>query len=183
MAQGSFHGRFVWREADDGRTRASAVTLLFKVVGWHTQPSAVGPATPSLSRQQLLRAGMMKLPDEARPLGSKPQWLPYIGAADIEAISWRRPKRLGGTVEGQRAAHDIPTIGRFAILADPQGAAISVFTPAMEGATPPATPPRGSFAWMELATSNYEGRVRVLQQAVRLAGDASYGHGSAGRCT
>ena len=153
MAQGSFHGRFVWQELMTEDT-ASAATFYSKVVGWHTQPSAVDPSYTQFGVGSNYYAGMMKLPDEARASGAKPQWLPYIGAADLEATV-AAAERLGGTVK--RAAHDIPTIGRFAILADPQGAAFAVFKPAMDGgATPPATPPRGSFAWMELATSNYE---------------------------
>jgi predicted enzyme related to lactoylglutathione lyase len=152
MAQGSFHGRFVWQELMTEDT-ASAATFYSKVVGWHTQPSAVDPSYTQFGVGSNYYAGMMKLPDEARAAGAKPQWLPYIGAADLEATV-AAAERLGGTVK--RAAHDIPTIGRFAILADPQGAAFAVFKPAMEGAAPPTTPPRGSFAWMELATSNYE---------------------------
>jgi predicted enzyme related to lactoylglutathione lyase len=152
MAQGSFHGRFVWQELMTEDT-ASAATFYSKVVGWHTQPSAVDPSYTQFGVGSNYYAGMMKLPDEARAAGAKPQWLPYIGAADLEATV-AAAERLGGTVK--RAAHDIPTIGRFAILADPQGAPFAVFKPSTEGAAPPATPPRGSFAWMELATSNYE---------------------------
>jgi predicted enzyme related to lactoylglutathione lyase len=152
MAQGSFHGRFVWQELMTEDT-ASAGTFYSKVVGWHAQPSAVDQSYTQFGIGSAFYAGMMKVPDEARAAGAKPQWLPYIGAADVEATV-AAAERLGGTVK--RAAHDIPTIGRFAILADPQGAAFAVFKPASEGAAPPATPPRGSFAWMELATSNYE---------------------------
>jgi predicted enzyme related to lactoylglutathione lyase len=152
MAQGSFHGRFVWQELMTEDT-ASAATFYSKVVGWHTQPSAVDPSYTQFGVGSSYSAGMMKVPDEARAAGAKPQWLPYIGAADIEATV-AAAERLGGTVK--RAAHDIPTIGRFAILSDPQGAAFAVFKPASDGTPPPAAPARGSFAWMELATSNYE---------------------------
>jgi predicted enzyme related to lactoylglutathione lyase len=152
MAQGSFHGRFVWQELMTEDT-ASAGTFYSKVVGWHAQPSTVDQSYTQFGIGSAYYAGMMKVPDEARAAGAKPQWLPYIGAADVEATV-AAAERLGGTVK--RAAHDIPTIGRFAVLSDPQGAAFAVFKPAMDGAAPPATPPRGSFAWMELATSNYE---------------------------
>lgn len=152
MAQGSFHGRFVWQELMTEDT-ASAATFYSKVVGWHSQPSAVDPSYTQFGIGSAYYAGLMRVPDEARAAGAKPQWLPYIGATDVDATV-AAAERLGGTVK--RAAHDIPTIGRFAILSDPQGAAFAVFKPATEGAAPPATPPRGSFAWMELATSNYE---------------------------
>lgn len=49
----------------------------------------------------------------------------------------------------------IPEAGRFAVLQDPQGAAISAYTP------PEAPPPAeesspGCFSWHELATTDYE---------------------------
>ena len=152
MAQGSFHGRFVWQELMTEDT-ASAAAFYSKVVGWHSQASAVDKSYTQFGIGSSYYAGMMHIPDEARAAGAKPQWTPYIGAADVEATV-AAAERLGGTV--RRAAHDIPTIGRFAILGDPQGAVFAVFKPSTEGAAPPATPPRGSFSWMELATSNYE---------------------------
>lgn len=152
MAQGSFHGRFVWQELMTEDT-ASAAAFYSKVVGWHSQASAVDKSYTQFGIGSSYYAGMMHIPDEARAAGAKPQWTPYIGAADVEATV-AAAERLGGTV--RRAAHDIPTIGRFAILGDPQGAVFAVFKPSTEGTAPPATPPRGSFSWMELATSNYE---------------------------
>src|SRR6202049_699518 len=152
MAQGSFHGRFVWQELMTENT-ATAAAFYSKVVGWHTQPSAGDPTYTQFGIGSGYYAGMMRLPDEARASGAKPQWLPYIGAADVE-VTMAAAERLGGKVV--RGAHDIPTIGRFAILSDPQGAAFAVFKPAQEGMASPAVPPLGSFSWMELATSNHE---------------------------
>ena len=152
MAQGSFHGRFVWQELITEDT-ASAGTFYSKVVGWQSQPSAVDKSYTQFGIGSSYYAGMMHIPDEARASGAKPQWTPYIGAADIEATV-AAAERLGGTVK--RTALDIPTVGRFAILGDPQGAVFAVFKPLTEGTPLPATPPRGSFSWMELATSNYE---------------------------
>jgi len=152
MAQGTFHGRFVWQELMTEDT-ATAGAFYSKVVGWRGQPSTVDPSYTQFGIGSAFYAGMMRLPDEARASGAKPQWLPYIGAADVEA-TMAAAERLGGRV--MRPVHDIPTIGRFAILADPQGAAFAVFKPAQEGMTPPAEAPLGGFAWMELATSNHE---------------------------
>jgi predicted enzyme related to lactoylglutathione lyase len=152
MAQGTFHGRFVWQELMTEDT-GTAGAFYSKVVGWRAQPSSVDPTYTQFGIGSAFYAGMMKLPDEARAAGAKPQWLPYIGAADVEA-TMAAAERLGGRVV--RPAHDIPTVGRFAILADPQGAAFAVFKPAQDGMVPPAEPPLGGFAWMELATSNHE---------------------------
>ena len=53
---------------------------------------------------------------------------------------------------------DIPTIGRFAIIKDPQGAMFAAFTP-LPSASPSgpsdATPAVGDFSWHELATTDW----------------------------
>ena len=152
MAQGTFHGRFVWQELMTEDT-ATAGAFYSKVVGWRAQPSTVDPSYTQFGIGSTFTAGMMRVPDEARAAGAKPHWLPYIGAADLEA-TMAAAERLGGRII--RPAHDIPTVGRFAILADPQGAPFAVFKPAREGMVPPAEAPLGGFAWMELATSNHE---------------------------
>jgi len=152
MAQGSFHGRFVWQELMTEDT-ATAAAFYSKVVGWRAEPSAVDATYTQFGIGSAHYAGMMRLPDEARASGAKSQWLPYIGAADVEA-TMAAAERLGGKVV--RPAQDIPTVGRFAMLNDPQGAAFAVFKPAHEGMAGPAETPLGGFGWMELATSNHE---------------------------
>jgi len=152
MAQGSFHGRFVWQELMTEDT-ATAAAFYSKVVGWRAEPSAVDATYTQFGIGSAHYAGMMRLPDEARASGAKSQWLPYIGAADVEA-TMAAAERLGGKVV--RPAQDIPTVGRFAMLNDPQGAAFAVFKPAHEGMAGPAETPLGGFGWMELATTNHE---------------------------
>jgi predicted enzyme related to lactoylglutathione lyase len=53
---------------------------------------------------------------------------------------------------------DIPNVGRFAVLADPQGATFAVFTPG--GNQAPPTPEHGGFSWHELATTDVAAAVR-----------------------
>ena len=69
MAQGSFHGRFVWQELMTEDT-ASAATFYSKVVGWHTQPSAVDKSYTQFGIGSSYYAGMMHIPDEARASGA-----------------------------------------------------------------------------------------------------------------
>jgi uncharacterized protein len=60
-----------------------------------------------------------------RPPGSEqapPMWGPYVTVADADATA-RRCTELGGKVLHGPA--DIPTVGRFVVLQDPQGAVIS----------------------------------------------------------
>jgi len=153
MAQGSIHGRFVWQELMTDDT-ASAAAFYSKVVGWHAQPSSADPSYTQFGIGSGYHAGMMRLPNEARASGAKPQWLPYIGVADVEATA-ASAERLGGHIK--KPGTDIPTVGRFAILSDPQGAAFAIFKPAQGSMGGGASEtPLGGFSWLELATTNHE---------------------------
>ncbi len=69
-----------------------------------------------------MRAGVMKNAE------APTMWCPYFSVADCDAAV-ERAKKLGGKVHV--GPHDIPNIGRFAILADPQGATFAMMKPAM----------------------------------------------------
>ena len=58
-----------------------------------------------------------------------------------------------------RPATDVPGMLRFAVMSDPQGAAIVVFTPnpAMPSPERPASPTPGTIGWHELYTTDLEG--------------------------
>ena len=58
---------------------------------------------------------------------------------------------------------DIPEIGRFAVIADPQGASLSVFTP-KEAMTLHDTEKPGEFCWNELLTSDQAGGFRFYRE-------------------
>jgi predicted enzyme related to lactoylglutathione lyase len=74
-----------------------------------------------LTRGDRMEAGMMPMPPEA---GAPPHWLPYIAVDDLDA-SAARVAELGGAVH--LAPTDIPGMGRFAVVADPQGAVFAMF--------------------------------------------------------
>jgi predicted enzyme related to lactoylglutathione lyase len=93
----------------------------------------------------------MPISDEAKAMGAPPNWLVYIGSSDVEAAV-RDATSLGGKV--LKAPSDIPTIGRFAVLQDPQGAAFAVFSPKQSPTGPDRAPEIGGFSWHELATTD-----------------------------
>jgi len=66
-------------------------------------------------------AGMLPMPAEA---GVPSHWLPYILVEDVDA-SCEKAQSLGATV--YKAPDDIPNVGRFAVLGDPQGASFAVY--------------------------------------------------------
>ena len=92
--------------------------------------------------------GIMTLPAEAKAAGARPGWCSYIAVPDVDAHA-ARMLQVGGTVHVP--ATDIPGVGRFAMVADPQGAVFALFKglPAERPALPPAGTP-GTFGWHEL---------------------------------
>lgn len=68
-------------------------------------------------------AGMMKLPPSAP--GIPPHWGSYITVNDVEATIGQAVE-LGATV--CVPAQDIPQVGRFSVLQDPQGAVFGIIS-------------------------------------------------------
>jgi predicted enzyme related to lactoylglutathione lyase len=121
-----------------------------KILPWKTQPSGMPDYTVWLAGKSQV-AGLMAQPASAAEAGAPPSWLIYIGTPDVDATA-AAAERLGGKVLKPPA--DIPTVGRFAVLADPQGAAFAIFTPI---GAPGAAAAAGGFSWHELATSDPQG--------------------------
>lgn len=96
--------------------------------------------------------GLMRLPDEAKAMGAPPHWMGYVGVENVDDTA-ARVVALGGKV--YVAPRDIPGAGRFAVFADPQGAAFSVHSSDKE--MPRTSPGDGDFCWSELMTRDPAG--------------------------
>jgi len=97
-------------------------------------------------------AGVMALPEEAKKHGGQPGWLGVIAVPDVDDAV-ERIKAAGGTVH--KAPADIPSVGRFAVIADPGGAVFQVLAPLpMEQEPAPlARDAAGNVGWHELYSS------------------------------
>ena len=71
-------------------------------------------------------AGIMAMPKEV-PAQVPSHWGPYFEVASADATV-KKAQSLGGKV--LMPAQDVPNVGRFATLTDPQGAAFSILQPA-----------------------------------------------------
>jgi predicted enzyme related to lactoylglutathione lyase len=90
----------------------------------------------------------MAIPEEARAMGAMPSWEGYIAVADVDAAA-ARFVAAGGRMH--RPPQDIPTIGRFAVMADPHGASFIAFRGASGDGPPSAAPGTpGHVGWHEL---------------------------------
>jgi predicted enzyme related to lactoylglutathione lyase len=146
-------GRFVWYELLAG-DQAVAKLFYTKVLGWTTEAWKTPPGAPpytlwSSAGKQF--AGLMDLPADAKKMGAPPHWLGYISTPDADA-SLEQAKKLGAKV--LMGPQDIPEVGRFAVIADPQGAVFALFTPRPKEGDTMNPPPEGIVSWNELATSD-----------------------------
>jgi predicted enzyme related to lactoylglutathione lyase len=143
------NGQFVWHEHLTKDPKA-AIAFYAEVVGWKTQPFAEGGDYVMWVGSQGPLGGVMKLPDQAAKIGAPPHWMANVQVENVDGAA-ALTKKLGGKVF--KEPEDIPTVGRFAIIADPQGAVISVFKP--NGAMTAHDPSKeGEFCWAELHTSD-----------------------------
>jgi predicted enzyme related to lactoylglutathione lyase len=146
----ALRGRFDWHELMTTDTEA-AKQFYTTVIGWGTQdyPGSNPPYTMWTAGGTPV-GGLMHLPDEAAQQGSPPHWLTYIESQDVDE-TYAHATQLGARTYVPPT--DIPGIGRFTVLADPQGATFAVFTP-VPSSNPMTTPSLGDFSWHELMTTN-----------------------------
>ena len=118
------HGMFSWFELMTSDV-AGAKKFYKSLFGWKTaQMNMPGMKYTTISVGADQVAGMMAMP----PQGKKkmpPQWGAYVTVDDVDATA-KRAVKLGGKV--LVPPQDIPGVGRFSVLQDPQGAMISVIT-------------------------------------------------------
>jgi len=147
MANAS-NGQFVWHDHLTKNPKA-AIAFYGEVIGWKTQPFGDSGYVMWVASQGPL-GGVMTLPEEAAKMGAPPHWMGHVQVENVDATA-ALTKKLGGKVYQEPT--DIPTVGRFAVIADPQGAAISCFKP-NGPMTLHDSSKEGEFCWNELLTSD-----------------------------
>ena len=147
-------GKFAWYELMTSDT-AAAGKFYSDVVGWTTQsmpsqdmPGQEGNPYTIFNLGNAGIAGMLNIPGH---IG----WVGYISVEDVDAHA-EKIVEAGGKL--LRPATDVPEMLRFAVMSDPQGAAIVVFTPNPAMPTPerPAPPAPGTIGWHELYTTDID---------------------------
>lgn len=123
------------------------------VIGWRVAPS------PNVAFDYRIAhsddagvAGLMTMPSEA---GMPPFWMIYFAVDDADRTA-AAAQAAGGRI--YKAPADIPAVGRFAVLGDPQGAGFGILAPAQEsprgniGAFDPMREKHGN--WNELMSTD-----------------------------
>jgi len=148
MSNADPRGKFVWHELMTADA-AAAASFYPKVVSWKTEPFAGMDSYTMWVAKNGPVGGIMVLPaDDTSPA----RWLPYIGVTDVvEAVA--SAKVLGAHV--LKDTTEIPNVGTFAVLADPQGVEFAIYKSSSPG-NGAGGADAGDFSWHELATSDPE---------------------------
>jgi uncharacterized protein len=145
-------GRFVWYDLMTV-DMAAAEAFYRAVVGWdaaHVMPPPDAYTTFNTDKGGV--AGLMEIPEDARAAGARPVWSGYVGVPDVDDYT-ARVTAAGGTLH--HAPEDIPGVGRFSVVADPQGTMFELFK-----GNQPDGPPRGAggepgyVGWHELMAAD-----------------------------
>lgn len=134
---------------------AAAKAFYAKVVGWQVRDVAM-PGTDyalfTVGDREV--SGVTPLPDAFKASGAPPHWVGYVGVESVDATA-------GAVSRGGGAVHvpptDIAGIGRFAMVADPQGGGFALFTPQDPPQREPVAPgATGHIGWHELCTPDWQ---------------------------
>ncbi len=117
-------GSLCWTELMT-RDTAKAGKFYTQLIGWGSEEMPVGPMKYTIFKRGDKQAGgMMAITPDMGPLPS--HWLVYFAAKDCDAST---KKATGLGAKAVVPPRDIPNIGRFSVLEDPQGAHFALFTP------------------------------------------------------
>ena len=117
------HGAFSWCEllTTDVTEAKHFYSTLF---GWHLEPAPIPEVDYTLVKcggEQM--GGIMAVPPAAQ--GMTPSWGVYVTVDDVDATA-KLAKEIGGKI--LMGPQDIPKVGRFCVLKDPQGAMFNIIT-------------------------------------------------------
>ena len=120
-------GSFIWYELLTSDL-AAAKRFYDSVVGWTIADQSDFPTDYRMIGRSdgKFAGGAMQITDEMRAHGARPVWLGYISVDDVDA-SVQAIESDGGKV--MMPAHDIPGVGRVAMVTDPSGAPFYIMKP------------------------------------------------------
>jgi predicted enzyme related to lactoylglutathione lyase len=146
--------RFVWHDHISGDP-AAASGFYGDLFGWEIEVWKPGEMDYPMIKVAEQQHGGFGPAQEGVP----PHWLGHIGVDDVDEAALKAEAADGSIVA---PAFDIPEVGRMVVVADPQGAVVSLFS----SASADWMPSEGVFVWDELMTTDVEGAKRFYGDVV-----------------
>lgn len=146
---------FIWYELLTPGASAAA-TFYANLLGWKIGDNA---EYREITASEGMVGGMLPLTPEMTAGGARPAWLAYVGVEDVDRTVAAILEHKGKVL---MPARDMEHVGRFALVADPQGAPFYVRRPIPPANDPDTTgnafaadrPMIGHCAWNELSTTD-----------------------------
>lgn len=142
-------GRFVWHDLITPDLEG-AQRFYGALAGWTFKSQAMGPGQPPYAMAYAGDRPIAGLTQAGVGSGMPPIWLGYVSVPDVDAAA-DAARTAGGRVALGPA--EMPGVGRFALLEDPQGGALMAYKSANGDAEAPELPPVGTFCWDQLNTT------------------------------
>ena len=121
------HGAFSWNELMTTDV-AGARSFYGELLGWILQDTTHPNMDYTIiTAGETQIGGIMAVPEQAK--GMPPAWGAYVTVDDVDALL-PRVEQLGGKIRVPPT--DIPNVGRFMLIQDPQGAMLSLITYTVE---------------------------------------------------
>ena len=139
---------FIWYELLTSDTQA-ATHFYSEILGWTVSSSNhSGMEYQMIQAKEAFVAGLMSLPPGAAEHGMQACWLGYISVSNLEAAI-ASYLEAGGSLH--MPAMTVPGVGSFALVADPQGAALYLMQPEGDEESTSFAPKKlGHGGWHEL---------------------------------
>jgi len=123
--QNKLHGAFSWCELLTSDAEA-AKQFYGKLFNWTLEPAPI--STPEMEYTLVkcgdeMVGGIMTMPPACE--GTPPHWGVYVTVDDVDATA-KQAEEMGAKI--CLPPQDIPQVGRFCVLQDPQGAMINIIT-------------------------------------------------------
>ena len=142
-------GEFCWNELLTS-DEVGATKFYSTVFGWNTAAFPGTGVKYTIWKQQGKGiGGLMKRPVEEMP----PHWLGYVTVADVDATA-KKTGDAGGKV--MMPPFDVPTVGRIAVIQDPQGASLGIIQPAEQ----PSNCSGNQVVWCDIPVKDLDRAIR-----------------------
>ncbi len=157
--------KFLWHDLNS-KDAAKAEAFYCELFGWKAMGWKPDGAPPEVPEYRMLCigekgfGGIIQLPEEV-PAPS--HWMGHVEVDDLDAAI-KRAEKLNA--QFPMGTMEVPTVGRMAMMMDPQGCVVSLFKCAGDSPELPAMDEHGMVGWNELIAADVDAAKAFYSEVV-----------------